>query len=254
MVTRRIACIIFLSSVISLTGCWQSRYVYYHDILVKSPTTWSRTEARSVIEANMELNRTDTESPYRILATRFTPVVLAAISRLEQEGEGWSRFELFRNMNLELERYTGFHADPMTEAFLDSRDRPYRDERQLDSLAFLIGVYDLNAGAGINADALAGSIFDLKNYTFNDPDVYTFRERIVLENSRGEWLKPEWLAGTEEGELVGGRNLLIMFRLNQKSFHFLQGSTSMTIVVRGFSRDVRLPFPLDSGGSPGEGS
>jgi hypothetical protein len=243
-----------VAAVVSMTGCWQSRYVYYHDILVKSPTTWSRTEARSVIEANMELNRYDSDSPYRILATRFTPVVIAAINRLEQEGEGWSWFELFRNMNLELERYTGLHVDPISEAILDSHNRPYRDERQLDSIAFLIGVYDLGAVAGLNSDALAGSIFDLKNYTFNDPDVYTFREKIVLENSRGEWLKPEWLAGTEEGELVGGRNLLIMFRLNQKSFHFLQGSTSMTIVVRGFSRDVRLPFLLDSGNSPAGGS
>ena len=238
----------FLPSAVALTflavrtGCWQSKYVYYEEIIAKEPTAWNHSDARTVILANMEMNRSVDDAPFRIIATRFNPSVLAAVSRLQQEKEDWSRREMFENLDQDARRYTGLTVDPHTGEFVDAFGKSYFSERQLDSLAFLIGVYDLNTGGGVSQPFLEHALFDLKNYVFNHPDVETFIDRIVLENEQGQWLKPNWLAGMANGELVEGKNLLVMFQLKQDGGRFLANSSTMTIVVRGFSRDIRLPF------------
>ena len=235
-------------SLIFVEGCWQSKYIFYHDIIHKPSREWNRTECREVIESNIQQNRFDNEAPVRILATPFNPLVITAVNRLSQEKNSLTESQFTESLREDLVRYAGLSFDTVRGCVIDKRGRAYVNELQLDSILFLVSVYNININGDISNLALSGSVFDLKNFPLYDQNVEYFRDRLYLENARKELLKPNWFAAKEGGRLVDGQSFIAMFQLDQETFHFLEGSGTMTLIVKGFGADIRLPFDLNQGG------
>lgn len=230
-----------------LSGCWQSKYTYYSDILSKPSSLWTEHECRTVIEANMEYNRFDIESPVAVVVTRISPLVVQAINREDQRRKEWTEEQYGLSLKEDLRLFFGLEFDPATGSVRDGRGNPYMGETQLDSLPFLVSVLDRNITGNISNSALAGAIFDLKNFPFSHHDIENFKDEVFLQNDRKELLKPNWVGGNREGRLVRNETFLAMFQLRQPGFHFLEDSPAMSLVLRGFEREIRLSFPVLSG-------
>jgi hypothetical protein len=226
------------------SGCWQSKFIFYHDIISKPSSQWEEHDCRAVIETHTEYNKLDNDMPVRIVATELTPLVFMAINRENQRREQWSEAQYVSNLYEDVHRYLGLTVKPGSDSIYDVNGYPYKNEVQADSLLFLVSILKTDQSANISNPALLGNIFDLKSYSFYDPDLRDLKDKIFLQNGQGMLLKPNWVGGKENGELIRKESFIVMFQLRQPSEHFFENSHNMTLVVRGFDRDIRLTFQI----------
>lgn len=214
----------------------------YDDVLGQPVSEWSVHECRSVIASNVSNNIWDAESPVRVYATRFGPHTFAAVNREDQVRNGWSVSRFRESFAWDIERYLGLHADSAAGGFRNRRGRLMHDERDLDSLLFLVS-FDLKVDPiNVGNPALSG-VMDLKLFNPEHADLEDLQESIFLENEQGYWLKPTWIAPTGT-RTIGRQEVYVSFLLRTAAYDFLERSRSMAVVVRGFGSDIRLPFTI----------
>jgi hypothetical protein len=233
-----------LFSSVGFVGCWQSKYVYYSDIIQKPSAQWKEHECRSVIETYTEYNKFEIDPKVRVIATQLNPIVLSAINRLDQKTKGWTEEEYRTSLQEDLHRYLGLTIDPMYHYAAETGKNFQHNERFLDSLVFIVSLLSTQQTLYIGNPSLEGRFFDLKNFQFFEPDLTELKDRIFLENDQRQLLKPNWLGGKEPIRLIRNETFLVMFQLQQPSGHFLSSSNSMVLVIKGFERDIRLKFQL----------
>lgn len=239
-----VSVLLFSLCSISVIGCWQSKYVYYSDIIQKPSDQWKEHECRSVIETYTEYNKFDIDPQVRVIATQLNPIVLTAINRLDQKSKQWSEEEYRASLREDLHRYLGLTIDPITYYSSETGKNFHHNERFLDSLVFIVSILSSQQTLYIDNPALEGRFFDLKNFQFFEPDLTDLKDRIFLENDQRQLLKPNWLGGKETIRLIRNETFLAMFQLQQPTGHFLSSSNSMVLVIKGFERDIRLRFQL----------
>src|SRR5262245_1931135 len=93
--------------ILSLNGCWQSRHIFYRDIINKPSAHWTENDCRSIIETHTEYNRYDRDAAFRVVATEYTPLVFMAINRADQRRTELNETQYVEHLNESMSRYLG---------------------------------------------------------------------------------------------------------------------------------------------------
>jgi hypothetical protein len=216
----------------------------YGDILEQPTTEWSLHECRSVLASNISNNIWDTESQVRVYATRFGPYAFAAINREDQIQNDWTPEQYRESLAWDIDHYLGLRIDSASGRYRTRRGEVVDDERDLDSLLFLLSFDSKVDLINVSNPELTG-VMDLKNFSVHSPDLDELKENIYLENDRGRWLKPNWIAPTGTRRF-GNQAIFVSFLLRAREYDFLETSGTMAIVIKGLGNEIRLPFRIQS--------
>lgn len=187
---------------------------------------WSTQESLLILMSCMEHNLFDFHNPIvKVCAIPYYPSVIVASLRVSYNPQH-STDEEFRASAEELARANaGLYIDWIHNAFVDARGNYFRGPLQLDSLMFMIRL-------------------DVIGFTREFYYIGDLEQRIYLVNEKNNYIKPRYVWGKHQNVLNSGESLLVMFALRNGEHHFLEGSKSMCLVIKGFDADVKLAYDL----------
>jgi hypothetical protein len=208
-----------------LSCCSQIHQNQFSGDFAQHPSQWSKDDCFSIISCFTVHNMFETSANVRIEVTPCYPLIINAINRLEQIKDDWSDNQFRLHVGTQARDCLGMTVDWKTTEFIDAKGIKYQSVLQLDSLIFLCTISN-------------------KNHPISIPSISDLEEQITLENENGQFIKPMFVKGRKENQLIQEENVNIMFKLRDGVNHFLEGSKNMYLVFRGFGDDVRLQIPL----------
>ncbi len=249
---------IFYAVTIIFSGCFYIGQDRYEDIIQTPSYEWSIRDGLTVILSPIAHNLYDFGSPnIKVYATPYFPSVVLAIERAEQRIKHWNEEEYQKNVDKLLKEAVGMYRDWERESFVDGRGNYYKDHTQIDSMLFLItienrswpcnvplitvGVPGIKIGQGRYRDIFLMHPADWPCYM---PDITNLEDRIFLVNGKNRFIKPRIVWGKRNNILTMPETMFAMFHFREGSYHFLDGSDEMYLVIKGFENDVKLSFPL----------
>ncbi len=207
---------------LALSGCTA------YDEVMKTPITeWSTQQSLLVLTSCMQHNLFDFRSPVvKVFAIPYYPSVIVASERVWRDRSPVPDSE-FRASTEQLARANaGLYIDWKTNRFVDGRGNYFRGPLQLDSLMFMIRL-------------------DVVGFSTDWPYIGDLERRIYLVNDKGLYIKPRYVWGRHQEVLAfSGESLLAMFPLRVGDHHFLEGSSRMYLVIKGFDADITLTYDL----------
>jgi hypothetical protein len=217
--------IILLLVVCLISGCSFIQQNQFNEILGKHPSQWTENDCKEIITGFMVHNMYSLDANVRVHVTPCYPIIITATNRLEQIKQGWSNNQFRLHVGQQARDILGMSVDWQTMEYIDAKGVKYQSVLQLDSLLFLITIAN-------------------KNYPTSIPSITDLEEQIFLENNLGQLIKPIYVRGKQQNQLIKEETVNAMFRLREDVVHFLDGAQTMYIVIHGFGEEVRLPFPL----------
>ena len=231
-----------------LSGCAYFGRDHYDDILRRATSTWTIDDDLTVIASVMKDNLHDANSPnIKVFATPYYPCVITAVCRMSQTKKRWSENEFQQSMDAILVGQAGLYMDWESNRLVDSRGSYLRNPLQMDSLLFLITISNRSGPCNYPMLISRGGTRPLtkpSDWPCYIPDISDLENRIYLINDKNLFVKPRWVWGKKKNELTHEETLFAMFQIRNGDAHFLEGSTSMYLGIKGFENDIKLTFPL----------
>jgi hypothetical protein len=159
------------------------------------------------------------------MATPYHPQVIMAIQRMAQKRANWTEEEFQKNVDILLKEAMGMYYEWNTRRFVDSRGNYVKNVSQFDSLLFLITIENKAGGSYI-------------------PDISNIENQIFLMNDKGNILKPKYVWGRKNIQLITSENLFAMFSFLGVNVHFLDDVKEVSLIIKGFEHDIQLTFNL----------
>jgi hypothetical protein len=168
----------------------------------------------------------------------------------------WSESEFIFNVDALMKEDNGLYVDWQTNRLVDSRGNYFKDCTQIDSLMFLISITNtawtsanslVQVAVSVDPEtkkaisAMVPLVTPDQTYV---PDISNIEQRIYLVNDKGKFIKPKYVWGKRNNVLTTEESLFAMFYFREGNHHFLEGSSEMYLLIKGFESDIRLEFPL----------
>ncbi len=245
-----------LLCLILVGGCASLGRDEVEDVLRRPPTAWSTEECFNLIVLSMRHNLLDPRSPnIKVIATPFTPGVIAAINRISQLNKHWSDEETRNQIDTSLARQAGMYFEWQSNRLVDSRGYYLKSDSQLSALEFLVTLRNQSWPCNIPTMTIRYGTENSPLYkqvplaTPADwpcyiPEITNIDERILLSNDQGHEVKPQYVWGRKNNELTMEETLIVKFDLGGEGGRFLHGSRNISLVISGFESEIRLDFPL----------
>jgi hypothetical protein len=230
----------------------------------KSPSQWTAEDCMTVILAATTHNIHDDQALIKVCATPFSPLVLNALTRIDQRRQRWNESQFEQNLEVRLFEELGLLYDIKTRTCFDHIGHHYEGVEQIDSLIILVDLMNTSTCAPTMGDNvvettdLKGDLFtvgtmrsllgdipmsDLPCFT---PDISHVQDQVLLENDQGKLLKPNVVWGRTENVLTGEQHLLALFQFRWGSYHFLTGCKKMYLNIAGLGNKVHLQIPVSA--------
>jgi len=231
------------------SGCFYFGKNQAEDVLQRPVAQWSSRDCLTVLLSSMRNNLFDQQSPnIKVIATPYTPTVIAAINRMRQTKEHWSDAEAEHQIDTSLALQAGLYFDWKTNLLVDSRGYYVRSSSQLDRFQFLLTLRNNSWPCAIPVVIAGGRMAPLtkvlSDWPCYIPGITDLDQRIFLENDRGVILKPEHVWGRKHDVLTIEETLIVLFDFKQGSVHLFEGTKNAYLVITGFDAPIRLAFPL----------
>ena len=225
-------------------GCFYFGKDGYEDVTVRSPNTWSTRDCITIIMGATSDNLQNTSSPnIKVIATAYTPSVIMSVNRRAAilgryhqpipfsevppiEPSDVTEKDFRPTVDLLLQEESGIYYDWEKGKYVDARGNYVSDYTQIDSLTFLLAIYNEGWPAYL-------------------PDITHLEEQIILLNDQNKFIKPLQVWGKRRNKLtIIEEDLIVKFQLRKDDYHFLQDSKHMNLVIAGFDEQITLAFPV----------
>jgi hypothetical protein len=230
------------------SGCFYIGRDQYEDLLTQPSENWSSRDAITVLSSPVAHNLYDFRTNIKVMATPYYPSVILAIDRQAQRLRHWTEEEFRANTDDLLRDDAGMYIDWHTGRFVDSRGNYLQRKEQIDSLMMLITIenkgWPCNSMIAISTpqgDRMVNLLGVDQCYT---PEITSLEDKIFLVNEHHRYIKPKYVWGKRHNILTLPETLFAMFQLRSGNRHFLEGSSEMYLVIKGFETDIWLTFPL----------
>ena len=242
--------IVVIVGFVLLSGCFWVGQEQYEDVLTKPSDQWSSREALTVIISPIGNNFFDGQTNIKVMATPYYPSVILALQRKAQQRHHWSEDEFRSNTDSLMREALGMSVDWRNNRFYDSRGYYFWDKYQIDSLMFLITIdntaWPCNSMMAVSLNGVPSPVMvplvpPDQCYT---PDISELEQHIYLINSKGNFIKPTYVWGKRHNMLTVEETMFAMFQVREGSYHFFKGSDKVSLVVKGFEKDIVLDFSL----------
>jgi len=205
---------------LALLGCSPSS----ETILTRPASTWSATDALTVVAANTYHNL-KSGSNVLVMATPFTPDVARALTRLNQIKDGLSDSATYEKLYWLTRAGTGLHID-----------RDGKMYGRVDSLMVMVTL--TNRQWPCTPPTINGRpILAMSAVPCETPSIDDIDRRLSLTTSTGDTMYPDVVWGRRNDILTEDETLLIVFRFTDRSF---MKSTPVTLVVGGIGDSVEF--------------
>ena len=237
--------VVSLFCLIIADGCFYLGKNQAEDILQKPSSQWSSRDCLTVILSSMQNNLYDQGSPnIKLIATPYTPAVIAAINRMSQTREHWSDDETQRQIDTSLVLQAGLFLDPQTSQFMDSHGNYMGRTGRLDALQFLLTLRNNAWPCAIpvvNSVPLTKLLSDWPCYI---PDISHLDQQIYLSNDKGFSIKPKYVWGRRNNQFTLEETLVVAFDLEIGDRHLFDDSGIIILVLDGFEVPIKLKFRI----------
>lgn len=192
----------------------------------------------------------------QVIATPYTPAVIAAINRMSQAKEHWSDRETQNQIDTSLFLQAGLYFDWQTNRLMDSRGNYMGRTGRLDNLQFLITLrnktwpcniphqtvrYHNKDGVVTYVDQPIATPADWPCYI---PDITDLDQRISLANDNGISIKPKYVFGRRNSVLTMEETLVVSFGLSSGDLYLFDNTKNISLVIDGFELPVKFTFPI----------
>ena len=239
---------------LAVGGCFYVGQNQAEDILRQPVTQWSSRDCLTVMLSSMQNNLYDQKSPnIKVIATPYTPAVIAAINRMRQTRERWSDNETQRQIDTSLFLEAGLYFDWQTSQLMDSRGNYMGKNGRLGVLQFLVTLRNNSwpctvpmqtFHAGGSAGYITVPISPAGVWPCYMPGLVDLDERVFLSNDQGLSIKPKYVWGRHNNQLTLEETLVISFDLRSGDRYLFDGSENISLVLEGFDTPIRLSFPI----------
>lgn len=240
-----------------LSGCFYFGKDQFEDVVNRPSNDWSSRDCLTIMTSVMANNFTDQSSNIEVIATPYYPSVVEAISRLEQSKKHLSEAQFAMNMDTSLSEQLGLYLDRDNGRMINSRGYFVKDRTDIDSLSFLVTLRNRTwpcvpplisiptQGSGFTATQyVTVPLATMSDWPCYVPDISDLEQRISLMNEDGESLKPRFVWGRRNESLTTEETVIASFPLRMAHHHFLKSGKRMYLVIRGFEKEIDLPFSL----------
>jgi hypothetical protein len=241
---------------LAVGGCFYVGKEQAEDVLQKPVTQWSSRDCLTVLLSSMRNNLFDQRCPnVKVIATPYTPAVIAAINRMKQEKEHWSDAETQQQIETALTLQAGLYFDGLTNQLFDSRGNSLRSTTQLDRFQFLLTLRNNSwpctppmqtFGVGGTIGHITMPLARLGDWPCYIPGITDLDDRILLQNDKGVTLKPEHVWGRRNNILSTEETLVVLFDLKQGEGRFFEDTRNAYLIITGFDAAIRLSFPVSA--------
>jgi len=225
-----------------LTGCFYLGQNSYRDIVVTPSTVWSSPEVLTLIMEASNNNLRDFRNNVKVIATPYYPSVVKAIGRRGQFTGHWSEEGYRKFVDALLFSASGMLVDwEKDERIFAGRSGYLTGPEQYDSLMFLVSMQNLGWPC-VKMVSVGGKILSFGNPDCDVPDMTNFDEKVFLVNEENKSLRPVLVWGIRQNSLMNEETIFLKFRLRSGGHHFLEHSSKMFLVFKGFGNVIRLEY------------
>jgi hypothetical protein len=235
-------------------GCFYIGRNQATDVLQTPVAKWSSRDCLTVMLSAMQNNIFDQRSPnIKIIATPYTPAVIAAISRMSQMKGHWADDETQHQIDTSLFLQAGLFFDWQTNQLMDSHGNYMGSHGRLDRLQFLVTLRNNSWPCvaplqtfyvGGDAKYIMLPIAPLGVWPCYLPDITDLDQRIVLTNDRGLSVKPRFVFGRRANQLTMEETLVVSFDLHSGEHHLFDQAENIDLVLEGFDAPIKLTFRI----------
>lgn len=239
-----------------LLGCVPWGFDKSDAIVARSVTSWSNRDCMTIVLSAMQHNYYDPEKPPIIAcATPYTPRVVMALNRMSQIKHQWSDKTFQHHADALLKDASGLYADwEHNEQIYDSKLNRLRNLLQMDSMMFLVTLSNRTWPCAppvlLTLDNVAGEktpqFMQLSDWPCEVPDISNIESNISLINDHGDTVRPKYVWGRKDDQLMSDETLLIMFPLRSDKTHILDKSAQITLQFTEFKPKLQLTFSIVS--------
>lgn len=207
-----------------LAGCFTSR----EELSDRSPREWTRRDCLTVLISSTATNVRDNATSLWMIAVPYFPSVVEAIVRLDELADTAGTFDGTYRYRLDalLRSGSGLYYDWERGKYYSPRGHYFRDKTDIDSLLFLVTL--INNG-----------------HPLYNPPLDTLEGRFALRNGRGEVLRPRFVSGKKNANLLWEERLFVMFDVAPPGReHFFEGQDYVWFEVNLPGSLIRSPFSL----------
>jgi hypothetical protein len=235
-------------------GCFYLGKDQIEEVLERPVTQWSSRDCLIVMLSSMQNNLNDRDGAnIEVIATPYTPVVIAAINRISQAREHWSDHETQNKIDTSLFFQAGLFLDWQTNQLMDTHGNYLGNTGRFDKLQFLVTLrnktwpciiprHNVRYG-GTYVDQPIATPADWPCYV---PDITDLDQRISLTNDNGLRIKPKYVFGRRNNNLTTEETLVVPFELYSGDLYLFDGSKNISLVIEGFEFPVKFTFPIAS--------
>ena len=244
----------------ALAGC--AGLKSFDEVSQEPSSQWTDEDCMTVILNSTSHNIFDQNTMVKTAATPFSPLVLRALARMDQQKQhlGMSEFEV--NLQGKLLDELGLLYDTESKRYFNKDGSVLRGPEQMDSLIFFVDLVNtsnceplqgISSSEAVLSDGQVHQMAMMKSVLGNmpmsalpceTPDISHLQDQILLENDAGRLLKPNVVWGRRSNVLDREEILLVMFQLRWGDYHFLAGTKKVVLSIEGLGRKVQLEFPL----------
>jgi hypothetical protein len=241
---------------VAVGGCFYVGKDQLEDILQQPVTQWSSRDCLTVMLSSMQNNLNDQHGAnIQVIATPYTPAVIAAINRVSQTKGHWSDDETQHQIDTSLFLQAGLFFDWQTNQLMDSHGNYMGKSGRLDVLQFLvtlrnkswpcnIPVQTVNHGTQHKPMFSLDPIAKPTDWPCYIPDITDLDQRIYLTNDRGLSVKPKYVFGRRNNQLTMEETLVVSFDLHSGDRYLFDESENISLALEGFDVPIKLTFPI----------
>jgi hypothetical protein len=220
--------ILRVAFIIGFSGCIHSGENMYMEITNRPPSEWSEPDAFDLIVASMSNNFIDPRQiEVKVNATGYFPMTILAIQRESQLKNHWSEGILHEKTDQLLMASCGVYYEWSSRRFVDTHGNYIKNPIQYEAMEFMVTIFNLQ-------------------YPRCFYDIRDLNERIILSNDHGDQVRPLYVWGKKNDNLINTETLIVKFLFRKPDgHHFLEKCREMVLEVRGFeATPIRLSFPV----------
>jgi len=225
-----------------LTCCYYLGQNTYADIVVNPSTVWSSPEVLTLVMEASNNNLRDFRNNVKVIATPYYPSVVKAIGRRGQFTGHWSEEGYREFVDALLFSSSGMLVDwEKDERIFAGRSGYLTGPEQYDSLTFLVSMQNWGWPC-VKLLSVGGRTIGIGNPDCDVPEMANFEEKVLLVNEENKFIRPVLVWGIRQNALMNEETIFLKFRLRSGEHHFLEHSSKMFLVFKGFGDVIRLEY------------
>ncbi|TAK61918.1 MAG: hypothetical protein EPO24_05415 [Bacteroidetes bacterium] len=237
---------------ITITGCVHHEF----DTIVKKPVSeWSAPDCLTIMSMATSNNFANDDARVRVIVTPFSPLVVTAFTRLQQERQRLSAAAYHSLVEDRLLEDLGIYYDTKTGYTFDARGNYYRDEAQIDSLLILLSLENktypctppiVMVPIGKEKIPKMRQLMNVGDYPCYTPEITDLEKQIFLKNEKDELLQPRGVYGKRGKVFFKREQLLLLFSLRQGEKNFFDGSKRIYLTINELDGGITMEIPLET--------